>query len=66
MFAQNDVMNEFVFLTNGIIKIDVSGKLMGFSTTGYFIGDFEFVRNTISLATYTAVISGTLLSLKHS
>lgn len=75
IYGIGDVADELTFILRGSVRIDIPSReskkkkthnTAGFATTGWFFGDFEYVKQTPRIADYTAGQSCTLLSISYA
>ena len=70
IFDEGDVLNDIIFITSGSIEMTkfygTMSVTLGLCHNGGFFGDFEFLKNTCSIVTYSATKNCSLLAISHS
>ena len=70
LFNEGDVLNDLIFISSGSITIaKFNGTVnvpLGSCDDGNYFGDFEYFKNTTSIASYRAAANCNLISVSHS
>ena len=70
IFEEGDVLNDIIFIVSGLISLSkfngTKDIIVGVSRDGGYFGDFEYLKNTTCIATYTARKNSSLLSISHT
>lgn len=70
LFKEGDVLNDVIFISSGSITIaKFNGTVnipLGSCDDGSYFGDFEYLKNTTSIASYRAAANCNLVSVSHS
>ena len=70
IFEEGDVLNDIVFIESGLIALSkfngTKDVIVGLSRDGGYFGDFEYLKNTTCIASYSARKNSSLLSVSHT
>lgn len=73
VFGKGDIADELVFVLHGSVQLwtdkvgPESGRVVeGYSTQGYYFGDFEYYKKTTRMANYSAFVNSEFLGLSYT
>ena len=70
IFEEGDVLNDIIFIESGLIALSkfngTEDVIVGLSRDGGYFGDFEYLKNTTCIASYSARKNSSLLSISHT
>ena len=70
IFQEGDVLNDIIFIESGLIALSkfngTKDVIVGLSRDGGYFGDFEYLKNTTCIASYSARKNSSLLSISHT